>query len=136
MAKCFITGVELPLESLYLLDIGTVNRKIREFQQRVRALEGLLYQLGTSDERKFYLHGKEDLITRYHRRLVCETVANVLGKTCADEKLFISWHEYTDRKQSFYQRNKKSKDDENEKDIDNNGKRQNGSCNRPQTSPD
>ncbi len=98
MAKCFITGVELPLEMTHLLDIKVANRAVHALRQRLHAVEGLLKQFGTRDELEIYNPRQGKSFIRYDRRLVCEAVAQLLAEAYPEAKLFLSWPEYRERK--------------------------------------
>lgn len=133
MVQCYITGVELPLESTYLLDIKTVHRVIRNTKQKANALEGLLNQLGTLDKREFYDFKKDTTFVRHDRRLVCESVASLLGKCSPEEKLFISWNEYRERKKTPAEDRGMDQGNDDEQDNDNSRKRE--TCGGHQSQP-
>lgn len=49
MPKCFFTGIEVQLETAYLLDRGAAQRAARNLRQRLAAVDRLLVQLGPKD---------------------------------------------------------------------------------------
>jgi hypothetical protein len=45
MPKCFLTGIEIPMENAYLLDCGAAQRALRNLKLRVAAVERIITQL-------------------------------------------------------------------------------------------
>ena len=101
MAKCFITGIEIPLETSFILDIKAANKVIYELREQLRALEGLIKQLGIKDERTIYDPKKGETYSYYYRRLVCESAATMLAKRFPEKCLFITWIEFKKRKSAI-----------------------------------
>lgn len=100
MAKCFVTGVELPIEETYLLDIGPAFRALRDLRQRAASLERLVEQLSPLDDVEVYNPQKHETITRKNRRLISPSVANALSDAYPEEKLFVTWPEWRSRRSS------------------------------------
>lgn len=98
MAKCFITGVDLPLEEAYILDIGAAHRALRNLRQRGATIERLIEQLSLQDDAEAYDIKTHTRTTRKNRRLVSRSVAEALSVTYPEESLFIVWTEYCRRR--------------------------------------
>lgn len=98
MIKCFMTGVELPIEKTYLLDIGEAHRALKHLRQRTASVERLIGQLGALDDVEIYDVKKHQNITRKDKRLVCESIARALADVYPEKNLFISWGEWRDRR--------------------------------------
>lgn len=58
MAKCYLTGIEIPTEESFLLNIGVANRAIKDLRSKPGTLERLLSQLGPKDEVDIYSVGE------------------------------------------------------------------------------
>lgn len=101
MAKCFMTGVELPFDQSYLLNIGVANRIVRDLRQQLKAMTGLLEQLGQADTVEIFNPSKRCMEERHHRRLVSYPVCIALQAAAPGEKLFISWGEWKGRKKEW-----------------------------------
>jgi hypothetical protein len=100
MAKCYLTGVEIPVESAYVLDRGAAQRALRSLKQRVAAVERLIAQLGPKDEVEAY--GPNGPRKRKgQRRLVCPTVAAALAASYPEARVFVSWPEFAERRPVF-----------------------------------
>jgi hypothetical protein len=50
MPKCFLTGIEIPMENAYLLDCGAAQRALRNLKLRVAAVERIMTQLSPKDQ--------------------------------------------------------------------------------------
>ncbi len=98
MAKCFITGVELPLEETYLLDIGPAFRALRDLRKRAASLERLVEQLSPVDDVEVYNPQKHETTSRKDRRLISPSVANALSDTYPEGELFVTWPEWRSRR--------------------------------------
>jgi len=103
MAKCYLTGIEIPTEESFLLNIGVANRAIKELRSKLGTLERLLSQLGPKDEVDIYSVGEGKKITRRDRRLVCKSLADSLAAALPDSGLFMSWHEYREQRKEWFQ---------------------------------
>lgn len=98
MAKCFMTGVELPIEKTYLLDVGEAHRALKHLRQRTASVERLIGQLGALDDVEIYDAKKHANITRKDKRLICESIAKALAEVYPEKTLFVSWGEWRNRR--------------------------------------
>jgi len=98
MAKCFITGVDLPLHEAYVLDRPAVHRALKDVRQQLATLERLLQQLGPHDDAEVYNVMRHETTIRRDRRLVIQAVAEVLSTAYPKEKLFLTWQEWRSRR--------------------------------------
>jgi hypothetical protein len=101
MAKCFLTGIEVPLDKAYLLDRGAAQRALRNLRQRIAAVERLVSQLGPKDDVPVFDPKSKTTRTRSERRLVCPTVATALSSCYPEAPLFVSWRKFTFRPAVF-----------------------------------
>lgn len=46
MARCYLTGVEIPLDQAFVLDLTVAHRVMRDLRERLATLERLTAQLG------------------------------------------------------------------------------------------
>ncbi|TAN45840.1 MAG: hypothetical protein EPN22_01465 [Nitrospirae bacterium] len=99
MAKCFVTGVELPVEQTYVLNAAAAYRALKMLRQRCESLERLIQQLGPYDDAEVYDAIKRQITIRKDRRLVSPAVAEVLSATFTEEPLFMLWLDW--RKKRF-----------------------------------
>jgi hypothetical protein len=97
MARCYITGVDIPLNESYILDIGIANRTLRSLRQQAAALERLLKQLAERDEVEIYDARLHKFIIRKENRLICGSIAKSLATTYRDEALFTPWSKWQQR---------------------------------------
>jgi hypothetical protein len=101
MAKCFLTGIEVPLDKAYLLDRGAAQRALRNLRLRIAAVERLVSQLGPKDDVPVFDPKAKTTRTRSERRLVCPTVATALSSSYPEAPLFVSWRKFTFRPAVF-----------------------------------
>lgn len=101
MPKCFITGVEVPLDNAYVLDLRAAHRALKDLRQRVAALERLIEQLSPKDDVEVHDNKTDTTRVRSDRRLVTETVARALCVAHPDGDLFVSWPEFRARRASI-----------------------------------
>ena len=94
MAKCFYTGVELPVQEMLVLDAATARRAVRDLRQRLEAVERLIQQLHPKDPVEVYDVRNRQSITIKQFRLVSRAVAAVLSETYPWERLFLEWNEF------------------------------------------
>lgn len=97
MARCYITGVDIPLNESCVLDIGVANRTLRNLRQQAAALERLLKQLADQDEAEIYDARLHTFIIRKERRLICASIAKTLAATYQNEALFVPWDKWRQR---------------------------------------
>lgn len=98
MAKCFMTGIEIQLDTACLLDCGAAKRAVLNLKQKLAALERLVSQLTPKDTVEVL--NRRTGITKTHaqRRLVAPTVAAALSSAYPDNHLFVTWQELTTRR--------------------------------------
>jgi len=101
MAKCFLTGIEIQLESAYVLDQGAAKRALCNLRQRIAAVERLVSQLTPKDTVEVFDHQAKAQKTRSETRLVCQTVAAALSVSCPEIPLFKTWSEFISRRRAF-----------------------------------
>jgi hypothetical protein len=99
MARCFITGVELPLGETRVLDIAAAYRALRELRHRAASIERLIQQLSHYDEVEAYDAAKKEIYTRKDRRLICPRAAELMSAVYPGGGLFITWGEWRARRQ-------------------------------------
>ncbi len=97
MAKCFLTGIDVPIEDAYLLDQGAARRALRSLKERVAAMERLLAQFTPRDSVEVYDHKTRKAVVKPQRRLVCQSVASALSALCPDVQIFITWPQFQAR---------------------------------------
>jgi hypothetical protein len=110
MAKCFVTGVDLPLNNAYVLDIPAAYRALNDLRKQLASIDRLIQQLSPMDDAEVYDARKRETITRKERRLVSPAVAEVLSAAYSKEKLFMSLDDWRARRLKF---NKFSSDNGN-----------------------
>ena len=98
MAKCFLTGVELPLEETWVLDIPAAHRALRDLRQRVAAVERLIQQLSPREDVEIYDAKKRETFTRKDRRLINPSIAKALSAVYPEKDLFMPWAEWRSRR--------------------------------------
>lgn len=91
MPKCFLTGIEIPMENAYLLDCGAAQRALRNLKLRVAAVERIITQLSPKDQTEVYDYKSKSTKVRPERRLVCQTVAAALSESYPESPLFVAW---------------------------------------------
>jgi hypothetical protein len=105
MAKCYLTGIEIPTEESFLLNIGVANQAVKDLRSKLGSLERLLSQLGPKDEVDIYSVGEGKKVTRKDRRLVCKSLADSLEAALPNSDLFIAWHDYREQRKKWFQAN-------------------------------
>ncbi len=97
MAKCFLTGIEMQMESAYLLDQGAARRALRTLKERASVLERLLTQFTPKDSVEVFDYHTRKPSVRQQRRLACQSVAVALSASYPETPLFITWPEFKAR---------------------------------------
>jgi hypothetical protein len=97
MAKCFLTGIDVPMENAYLLDQGATRRALRSLRERVAAMERLLAQFTPRDSVEVYDYKTRKPAVKPQRRLVCQSVALALSALYPETQLFITWPQFQER---------------------------------------
>ena len=98
MPKCFLTGIEIPMENAYLLDCGAAKRALRDLKLRLAAVERLVAQLSPKDETEVFDYKSKSVKVRPQRRLVCQTVAAALSESYPECPLFVAWPAFKTRR--------------------------------------
>lgn len=88
MARCYLSGIEFPIENDYVLDKPLVYREIRALKAKAEDLTRLLDLLGPAD--CIVLCRK----TTVRRRLVCADVARALSAGFGERGVFMSWRDF------------------------------------------
>ena len=114
MAKCFITGVEVPIQDCYSLNIGVAYKKIKELKYKLDALERLIIQLGTKDEIDAYDDTEHKTVKKHINRLICSNIAAAISANFQETKLFTSWNKYRSEKHEI---SASDQDEQNEQKI-------------------
>ena len=98
MAKCFMTGVDVPIQDCYSLNIGVAYKKIKELKYKLDALQRLVTQLGTKDEIESYDDSEHKTVKKYINRLICSNIAAAISANLQETKLFTSWNKFHSEK--------------------------------------
>jgi hypothetical protein len=101
MAKCYFTGVEVPTEEMFILDVTTARKAVRELRRKAAAIELIMGQLNAKDDAEVY--NPTTRITRTLRwyRLVSPTIAQALSAACPGGGLFMPWNAFKVRRQEL-----------------------------------
>jgi hypothetical protein len=91
MARCYLTGVEIPLDEAFVLDLTTAHRALRELKEKVATLERLVAQLGGTDLVPIPNRRGAGTFLRKDRRVVSRAVALALAAGFPDRELFLPW---------------------------------------------
>ena len=98
MARCFITGVEVPLEETRVLDISAAYRALRDLRHRAASVERIIQQLSPCDDAEAYDPVKRERYTRRDRRVICPRAAEIMSAAYPEGNLFIRWNEWRARR--------------------------------------
>jgi len=109
MARCFITGVGLPIEDAWVLDLGPAYRIQREFRQRLASIDRLIEQLAPKDDVQVFNSKTRETVLMKHRRLVSSAVAETLAVTCLRDRLFVKWTVWRARRLQCKDKNNSAK---------------------------
>jgi len=113
MAKCFVTGVELPLSETFVLDIPVAYRILKDLRQRLGAMERLIEQLSPWDDAEVFDAKKREMLVIKQRRLVSPGVAKALSSVSPENDLFIPWPVWRERRKRIKaQENQQGKSEE------------------------
>jgi len=100
MAKCFITGVEIPIQEAYVLDITEARRAIRDLSNRIKAIEKLVVNLGERDIVPVVSSDGGSPSSRAEFRLVSGTVAKAMSEACPGKEIFATLSNLRERRKS------------------------------------
>lgn len=97
MARCFLTGVEFPLQQAFVLNRREARDLLHELRDRIASLQRVIEQLSPLDthEPKRFAPKRKDAPRRH--RLVCKAVADALAPGFPEIDLFESWLDYRSR---------------------------------------
>lgn len=99
MARCFLTGVEFPLQKAFVLNRRDARDLLSVLKDRVASLQRVIDQLSpldTFDDKPFERWRKRPFVPKRHR-LVCKAVADALAPGFPEIELFQVWPEYRSR---------------------------------------
>lgn len=99
MFRCFLTGVEIGIESAYVLNRTVLYRVIGGLKEKTATLERLLEQLGVYEEVIVRKAAGQPPVTKKRRRLVSKAVAEVLRAGFSEPDLFIPFTTWASRTQ-------------------------------------
>jgi hypothetical protein len=96
--KCFLTGVEIPLEQAYVLDISAARHLLRDLRLRISTLERLVDDLGSIDKVEVRDPQSGAIQTRKDRRLVSDSMAKALSSASPEKEIFVLWTTWRSRR--------------------------------------
>jgi len=102
MPKCFLTGIEVPMENAYLLDCGAAKKALHNLKLRVAAVERIVEQLSPKDRAEVFDYRSQRIEVRPERRLVCQTVAAALSTSYPESPLFVAWPAFKARRPPLF----------------------------------
>jgi hypothetical protein len=101
MARCYLTGVEIPLDEAFVLDLTAAHQAARDLKEKLTRVERLVSQLGATDPVPI-APGLQQQLTRRDRRVVSASVARVLGEACPERALFIPFRAWRARGRALF----------------------------------
>lgn len=104
MVRCFMTGVELTLESALVLNRREARDLLVKLQDRVASLRRLIEQFSPLDEEPPFPSigpAPSARSARKRHRLVCKAVESALAPAFPEVRLFVAWPEYQARVQAL-----------------------------------
>jgi len=99
MVRCFLTGVEFPLQKAFVLNRRDARDLLGALKDRIASLQRVIDQLSPLDAQEvtpFRQAHKSGFVPKKHR-LVCKAVADALAPGFPEIELFQSWLEYRSR---------------------------------------
>lgn len=97
MARCFLTGVQFPLEDAFVLNRREARFLLAALHDRIASLRRVIEQLAPMDELEeidMPSHPHTPRPARKRHRLVCKAVAEAIAPAFAEVTLFQGWQEY------------------------------------------
>lgn len=91
MAKCYLTGLEIDLDSAYILDRVQARRTIQALRQQLIALERLVEQLEPVDKIPVVQPGATGAKTKKQRRVISKRMAHAYLESYPGMRLFVPW---------------------------------------------
>ena len=112
MANCYMTGVQFPLETAFVLNRREARDPPDTLKDRVASLQRVMGQLGPLDAQDGYADippaRRAGLAPRRHR-LVCKAVADALAPGFPEIKLFMTWQQYQSQARQVIRRAARAK---------------------------
>lgn len=97
MIRCFLTGVQFPLEDAFVLNRREARDLLDTLKDRVNSLRRVIEQFSPMDEENENVEitrSARNGFARKKHRLVCKAVAEVLAPGFPEIRLFLTWPEY------------------------------------------
>lgn len=91
MAKCYLTGLEIDLDSAFILDRVQARRAIQALRQQLIALERLVEQLEPVDKVPLAQPAVSGARMKKQRRVVSERMARAYLESYPGVRLFVPW---------------------------------------------
>ena len=101
MAKCFFTGVEQPIEEMFILDITAARKAMRNLRRQAAAVEQIVEQLHAKDEAEVYNPVAKISRTLRWFRVVTPTVAQALSAASPENRLFMPWTTFKAQRREY-----------------------------------
>lgn len=98
MPKCYFTCVELTFEHAFVLDLQVARRALADLRRRLQTLSRLVATLGEADEVDVYSAKHRKHTKVYQKRVVAASVAAALGAVAPEERLFLSYPSWKQKK--------------------------------------
>lgn len=97
MVRCFLTGVQIPMECAFVLNRRDAGDLVAALNDRVASLRRVVEQVSALDDAP--VNGRPNDRTaatgpRKKHRLVCKAVADTLMQAFPEIRLFMPWPEY------------------------------------------
>jgi len=101
MARCFLTGVEFPLQKAFVLNRRDARDLLDALKDRLASLQRVIDQLSPLDahDAKPFEQKRKGAFAPKKHRLVCKAVADALAPGFPEIELFQGWPEYRSRSQ-------------------------------------
>ena len=97
MVRCFLTGVQFPIEEAFVLNRREAHDLLDMLKDRAASLRRLIDQLSPLDDEDSnagLAHSRQSAFVRKRHRLVSRAVADALAPGCPEIKLFLEWPQY------------------------------------------
>ena len=97
MVRCFLTGVQFPLDAAFVLNRREARNLLAALNDRIASLRRVIEQFAPLDDDAGGSGGIQHLpagFARRKHRLVCKAVAEALAPGYPEICLFVEWTEY------------------------------------------
>lgn len=97
MVRCFLTGVQFPIEEAFVLNRREAHDLLDVLKDRVASLRRVIDQLSPLDDEDSNAgpaHFARPGFVRKKHRLVSKAVADALAPGCPEIRLFLDWPAY------------------------------------------